>query len=490
VTQLDFIAPEYGADGTFTSVSYRFSGDRDTGWKIYRDGEETLQLGPGYVPVQSLYCGICSTDLARKFLPYPLPQIIGHEVVGLHDDKPVTVEINASHRARGLQTACPFCAGGMETQCPDRVTLGIDRLPGGFAPWFLAPIDAIHKLPDGIDPVTATLTEPFAAALHAVHASGPKNGRVAVLGPRRLGMLLLAALNGYRSDRNLSFEIDALIRHPELERTSLAMGADRVVQLQNGSTERLESKYDIVFDTTGKPEGLHLALKLAKRIVHLKSTNGAEVLGMDHLTDMVVDEIAIVPFDESRLRFSWSDESDRPNRNIFVAPGVSEERIAPLEKRHPELRFHRLTIEEALRRIDEGATNGRHFPEGSPFPRFDLAIAATPETVDAILRPAAGREISLVRPRGAILFDGTASAPSELADAVCGHDIEIHTSRCGDFSKALAVLHKRPDIAEAMKTMITQIYPLDQITEAFRIAADSSQSIKVIVQTSSREEAK
>jgi D-arabinose 1-dehydrogenase-like Zn-dependent alcohol dehydrogenase len=34
------------------------------------------------LPLKNRYCGICTTDLKRHCLPFPLPQIIGHEIVG------------------------------------------------------------------------------------------------------------------------------------------------------------------------------------------------------------------------------------------------------------------------------------------------------------------------------------------------------------------------------------------------------------------------
>ena len=125
---ISFTAPEYQADGSFRPVPYVFA-RRSGGWDILRDGVLHEQVGTGYVAVRSEICGICSTDLARRFLPYPLPQIIGHEVLGRHEGRRVVVEINASHAARGLATECGFCNGGMPSQCPERITLVINRLP-------------------------------------------------------------------------------------------------------------------------------------------------------------------------------------------------------------------------------------------------------------------------------------------------------------------------------------------------------------------------
>jgi len=500
--RIEFDAPEYQSDGAFQTAHYAFDGDESSGWRVLRNDAEFLRLGPGYTPVESLYCGVCSTDLARRYLPYPLPQVIGHEVVGRKNGRPVVVEINASHLARGLASesaACPYCAdGSMNTQCPHRITLGIDRLPGGFAPYFLAPVHAILPVPEGVDPLTAALTEPFAAALQGVEATHPRNGeRAAVLGPRRLGALILAALAGFRKRQGLDFSISALARHDQLLDLAGKLGADEAVDLRERPASELQQKFDVVFDTTGSPEGFEAALGMARRVLHLKSTNGRPVLGLVHMTDLVVEEIALAPAlkpgeDDTalaaRLEYSWPAEREagrqRRNSNIYIAPDVSDELFERLQRAAgPERRLHRLDPEEARAKIQAGE---RNFPEGSPFPRFDLAIASSLAGADRIIRPVPGEEFSLLRARGAILLAPGANDgfDSPLHEAVAGRGLEIHSSRCGNFERALAILKDNPEIAAAIRdSMITQRYSLEEIDEAFEVAADSSRSIKVVVET-------
>lgn len=87
--EIEFTAPEYQQDGHFINTSYRFSGNEHSSWNIYRQGKPWMTLGPGYVAVETLYCGVCATDLVRRHLPFPLPQIIGHEIVGLYQARPL-----------------------------------------------------------------------------------------------------------------------------------------------------------------------------------------------------------------------------------------------------------------------------------------------------------------------------------------------------------------------------------------------------------------
>ncbi|CAM2069303.1 Alcohol dehydrogenase catalytic domain-containing protein [Sulfidibacter corallicola] len=492
---LSFDAPDYYADGTFHRAHYRFHGNETEGWHIFRDGTLIETLGPGYEVVDVERCGVCSTDLARRFLPYPLPQVIGHEVTGLREGRRVVVEINASHAARNRGTAhCPFCREGLSTHCPDRITLGINRLPGGFAPWLLAPTQAIIPVSETIPSLAAALTEPFAAALQGVEATWPKSGdRVAVLGPRRLGMLLLAALRGFRTRQNLDFHITALARHDALLALSSRMGADDTVDLRTHSSASLANSFDIVFDTTGKPEGFETALKLARRVVHLKSTNGMPVLGLRHLTDLVVDELALLPGNYHHLGFTWPVERDvdapRANHNVFVSPSVPdhilEEEMTQTARTGGQRVFHRLTFEHALQRLKNQPEDGHLFPKDSPVPRFDLALVTNLAEADRVIRPIPDEEFSLVRPRGAILLVDPGARerdPSPLAHAIWERGIQVHSSRCGDFRRALAIMENQPELTNIMvEEMITHQFDLEDIEDAFSVASDSSRSIKVVV---------
>jgi threonine dehydrogenase-like Zn-dependent dehydrogenase len=194
--RVSFDTVEYTASGALEAVQLGYDGDENRGWTITRNGSGWLELGAGYRLMQSVACGVCSTDLARRFLPFPLPQVTGHEVIALDDNaERFAVGINASHRARQIEADCPFCRSGLANHCPDRLVLGIHDLPGGFAPWFLAPVGALRRIPSSVSTENAVLIEPLAAALNAVQSIEIRQGdRVAVLGPRKLGMLVVDEL--------------------------------------------------------------------------------------------------------------------------------------------------------------------------------------------------------------------------------------------------------------------------------------------------------
>ncbi|KXS13135.1 hypothetical protein M427DRAFT_383071 [Gonapodya prolifera JEL478] len=572
-----FTAPELHRDGSFVFSRFTYARDAvSNNYKILRSpiesakggdspGDLVLELeGDGYVLLPVKYSGVCGTDVDRRFLPYPLPQIIGHEVVALLPDTSpphhVVIEINSSHRARASSnpphptptpvsfSSCPFCSPApvftsphMDTQCPDRITLGINVLPGGFAPYVLAPINNIVPLPvdQTVFPVMAgALVEPFAAALQAVDATGVKKGaRVAVLGTRRLGLLLVAALKAYRSSRypsdSTAFTISALSRHDHLLRLSSLLGADLPTLVSPSIPSAILGTFDLVFDTTASPDGLMDAARLVKRggVVHVKTTNGQEVAGVKYLTAAVVDEIAIVPWDplnitasekahssstcyDDPLDFTWAHElnsgtdtdgappSLRPNPVVYSAPTVPASVLAHI--RSTGRTVFQCSFEVAWDLVDPASGGGRDLKEkGAVYGRFDLAVVTETEQIDRIVRPKGAEvEIALVRPRGAILVLPTspsapapaptpASTPSppptsthpDLATRLHTVPFHLHTSRCGDFHRAVSLLSQNGgDVAKRVLNMVTDVVPLSDIDTALRRAGGREEGVvKVVV---------
>lgn len=473
-----FQALEYGADDRFHPAEYGIAGSTAAGWTIRRNQAPHLELGRGYRLLQSVACGVCSTDLDRRFLPFPLPQITGHEVVAVDEDgRRHVVEINASHHARGVAAACPFCRAGLPTHCPDRLVLGIDSLPGGFGPYVLAPIHAAIPLPDAIPTGAAVLIEPFAAALHAVTTIAPQAGQtIAVLGPRRLGLLVVAALGAYCRRRGLDTRILALSRHPRLLGLAHHFGATHSL-LVEGDGERLSGPLaDVVIDTTGNPQGLELALRLARREVHLKTTCGQPAAGLGHLTELVVDELGIERFPEGAAELA------RALGRLGGQHGAARPRIAwltphavPAWLTEAACVIKAASAREALRTIEaEG--------EQESLPRADAAVVARAEDADAAIRPETQSQRSLVRPRGKVFIHPEAASPaSPLLTAALGRGLKLTSSRCGDFHAALELMAHDPMLLTLGDMLITHRLPADKLDAAFA-AARGKESIKVVIE--------
>jgi threonine dehydrogenase-like Zn-dependent dehydrogenase len=463
---IKFNAFEYTADDKFINSEYEYSGDKKTGWEIKRNGADYLKLGSGYELLKTKLCGVCSTDIARRFLPFPLPQITGHELVAetLDGKHHYVVEINDTPAARGDLVQDQFCLCGIPTHSPTRLVLGIDRLPGGFGPYILAPQNAIVPY-EKISDKTAVMIEPFAAGLQAVIASPPKKGdSVAVLGPRRLGSLLIAALKAYKESFGIDFTITALARHEELLILAKKLGADNGINLTQINPDSLKKSFDIVYDTTSTEAGFKSALSFAKREVHLKSTNGMEMCGFHKLTELVVDELSILPFTKKNLEFRWEKETHRNDRVYSIQPVNLEDR---------QIKLYNTDIPSAEKILDSVEFANR-------LPRFDLGIASSISEIDSLIRPNPTHENSLIRPRGAILFQGD-SAGNPLLDFVNSGG-SIRTSRCGDFHLAIRLLEENKALADSLSiNMISHVFSANKMNEAFTTAKDSN-AIKVVVE--------
>jgi len=463
---IKFNAIEYTAKDDFINTEYEFDGDVNSGWQILRNKQHYLRLGKGYKLLKTRLCGICSTDLARRFLPYPLPQIIGHEVVAqsLDEKHKFVVEINDTPYFRGDKSQDIFCKSGLYTHSPGRMTLGINRLPGGFGPYILAPKKAIIPI-GNMNEYIAVLTEPFAAAMQAIIASPPGDkDSVAVLGPRKLGSLLIAGLRAYRRMTGKKYKIYALSKHSNILDICLELGADEGVDLSTADDPSLHNQFDIVYDTTGSTSGFELALNLARTEVHLKSTSGQKVCGLGNLTAFVVDELSLLPYNHENLEFKWENEN-RKNQRVYIAPGVQGAEITGKGS-------YRTDFNEA-----EDILKSSEFQ--NLLPRYDIAIASTPKEIDNIIRPDPENENSLVRPRGTILFKGD-PLDNPLLNFISKGG-RLRSSRCGDFHLALKLFRESKDIAENLSHyMISHVFPARELKTAFQFAKDSK-SFKVIV---------
>lgn len=101
---------------------------------------------------------------------------------------------------------CDFCLQGRDNLCEHRTMVGMTR-PGAFAESMSIPGRCLIGLPEGLDAVSAALTEPAATALHALNLSMRALARplpecrVLVIGGGAIGMLAALLLRHYGVDR-------------------------------------------------------------------------------------------------------------------------------------------------------------------------------------------------------------------------------------------------------------------------------------------------
>jgi len=272
--------------------------------KIQIQDGPALKASPGEAIIQVKHAGVCGTDLAlfHGDYPVPLPHVCGHEFTGIVKQvgdgvdsqwigKTVTAEINNTCIAYNRQPLCSACRKGLPSHCLERTVTGIIQHPGAFAEEVAVAAGTLHEIPDSVDPLTATLTEPLAAALQTFVMT-PVTGEetIVVLGPGRLGILVVfvAALKGVK--------VLAVSRSEGKQNRALDYGAtwacspDKAESIIKENTQGLGA--DLVVDTTGNPDGITQALQLVRPrgTVCCKTTCGLPTSGLD-MTKLVVDEV-------------------------------------------------------------------------------------------------------------------------------------------------------------------------------------------------------
>jgi (R,R)-butanediol dehydrogenase / meso-butanediol dehydrogenase / diacetyl reductase len=207
--------------------------------------------GPGELVLRVTACGICGSDLKiRPAMPSGL--VLGHEFCG----EVVAVGSEAAGQWReGQHVAalpvigcghCLACLAGEPAQCEQADLVGVGGSPGGFAEYVRVDGRETFALPESIAPELGALVEPLAVGRHAVERSVPKAGdRVLVVGAGPVGLAVTTWLSQF-GVREL------VVSDPSAERRTAAeqFGATRTV---DPTAEKLEPRYDLVFECVGLP---------------------------------------------------------------------------------------------------------------------------------------------------------------------------------------------------------------------------------------------
>jgi alcohol dehydrogenase, propanol-preferring len=163
----------------------------------------------GEVVVKIETCGLCHSDIHAAHGDWPfkpnLPLIPGHEAVGIVESLGAGVkEVKEGDRVAipwmGYACgSCHYCVSGWEMLCEQQLSTGYS-VDGGYAEYAKANAKFVGKVPQGVDPLTAS---PLACAgvttYRAVKVSGARpSDLVAVFGVGGLGHLAVqyAAIAG------------------------------------------------------------------------------------------------------------------------------------------------------------------------------------------------------------------------------------------------------------------------------------------------------
>lgn len=161
-------------------------------------------LASGDVLIETSAVGICGSELSgylgKNSLRRP-PLIMGHEAAGrisqtegetiLADGTPGQAGMRVTFNPLVVCGVCDRCRAGLTNLCRQRQLIGAHR-PGAFAHFVAVPATQCWPLPATLSDTAASLTEPLACAVHAVHlARLSSEGSLLILGAGPIGLFCL-----------------------------------------------------------------------------------------------------------------------------------------------------------------------------------------------------------------------------------------------------------------------------------------------------------
>jgi alcohol dehydrogenase len=252
-------------------------------------------LAEGEAIIRVTRAGICNTDLELVKGYMGFRGVLGHEFVGtvVELDKVTHSNIAIGDRIVG-EINCVACDSSSRdwfarAQDPQRNTLGIDRRDGAFADFVRVPIANLHCVSESVSDDEAVFVEPLAAAcqiLEQVHVKS--TDRVFVLGDGKLGLLCAQVL------ATTSCKLIAVGKHDNKLDVLRQRGISTIHLSDFLKTPKASRQANIVVECTGSANGFDTARQILKPRGTLVLKSTYEGLPQANLTQIVVDEIAVV----------------------------------------------------------------------------------------------------------------------------------------------------------------------------------------------------
>ncbi len=244
------------------------------GRAITVDDVPNPEPGPGQVLVETLACGICGSDLHQLQSPETFVEAAAATGSPLLFDPARDLVMGHEFCARVVQLGPG--AGGVQ---PGDIVVSMPVLatpsgvaaigysndyPGGFGERMVLTSALCLRVPDGVDPRHAALTEPLAVGIHAVSLSGVQPGRSAVvIGCGPIGLAVIAALKAAGVEKIVASDFS-----PGRRTLAARLGAARVVDPRAESLSEAARPFGepaVVFEAVGAPGVLDEAMGIAAR---------------------------------------------------------------------------------------------------------------------------------------------------------------------------------------------------------------------------------
>ena len=226
---------------------------------IIQEVSKPILKGKGAI-VKVYGCGLCGSDIVKY--THDLVQngaVLGHEVVG--EIVEVNSELNfnvgdkvaVAHHYPCLE--CNFCKHGNYSMCQTFKKSNIT--PGGFCEYILVDDNhlkyTVFKLPESMDTITASFTEPIGCCYRAVSRTNLlENDVVAIVGLGSIGILMGQICKTFKT-KVVGFDIN-----PERVKTALKYGFDECY-LSNEFKNTINA--DAIFLTAGADASIKTAIE-------------------------------------------------------------------------------------------------------------------------------------------------------------------------------------------------------------------------------------
>jgi D-arabinose 1-dehydrogenase-like Zn-dependent alcohol dehydrogenase len=183
----------------------------------------------GHVRIRVFACGVCHSDVLVKEGGWPglvYPRVPGHEVAGVVDEAgPGVTQWTKGQRVGvgwhgGQDGTCLACRRGDFVNCANVKVTGLSY-DGGYQEYMLAPVDAVARMPETLDPAEAApLLCAGITTFNALRHSGAlPSDLVAIQGVGGLGHL------GIQFAQKFGYRVAAIGRGPENGKLAAKLGA-------------------------------------------------------------------------------------------------------------------------------------------------------------------------------------------------------------------------------------------------------------------------
>ena len=307
----------------------------------------TPSPGPGELLIRVHGCGVCHSDLHLVDGDWaawgtPLPIIPGHEVTGVVEkagDGVTGLKQGDKVGVPWMQYACgqcPACRSGAEMLCAAQKSTGV-TVHGGYAEWVKAPAAFTHRIPEGLDLVTAApLLCAGITVFSPLRRAGNLAGKtVAVAGIGGLGHL------GIRMAAAMGAHVVAITRGGDKKDLAHELGAHAVIDSEKEKVRRR-------LRTIGGADLILLtgiSARLFEECIPGLAPNGTLVVLASFEEPVTVNPAALRA---RQIRITGSIVGTRDDMDAMLR-FAADRGIAPIVERHPLG-----TVNDVLERMRRG----------------------------------------------------------------------------------------------------------------------------------------